>query len=239
MTDTAVSASLLTLALTIGCLHTLAGPDHYVPFIAMARAGSWTLRKTLVVTILCGFGHVLSSILLGALGIAFGWTVGGLEWFEGARGQMTGWLLLIFGLLYVTWSLRRLGRTRRHVHEHRHTDGTVHVHEHDHAIDHAHVHAVESDTSAMTPWILFTLFVFGPCEPLIPVLMYPAAVKSLVDTAWITLAFMLSTICTMTAMVSAGYFGLSRIRPGKLGRYAHFCAGAATAACGAAMIIGL
>ena len=59
-------------ALSLGFLHTLFGPDHYIPFIAMAKAGKWTKKKTLWVTALSGLGHVVGSVILGLLGIALG-----------------------------------------------------------------------------------------------------------------------------------------------------------------------
>ena len=59
-------------AASIGFLHTLLGPDHYVPFIALAQSGRWALRKTALVTFLCGVGHVGSSVALGFAGIALG-----------------------------------------------------------------------------------------------------------------------------------------------------------------------
>ena len=58
---------LMWTAATIGFIHTLAGPDHYLPFVMMARARQWSQRKTLWITLLCGIGHVLSSVVLGPL----------------------------------------------------------------------------------------------------------------------------------------------------------------------------
>ncbi len=55
------TAALLVTAATIGFLHTLLGPDHYLPFVAMARAGGCSLRKTELVTIHCGTGNVQGS----------------------------------------------------------------------------------------------------------------------------------------------------------------------------------
>jgi hypothetical protein len=77
---TTETALLVGSALSIGFFHTLLGPDHYIPFVAMARAGSWTRRKALAVTALCGVGHVAGSVVLGMVGIAFGLTLtpGGL-----------------------------------------------------------------------------------------------------------------------------------------------------------------
>ena len=66
----AETALLVATAAGIALLHTLAGPDHYLPFIMMSRARQWPLRRSLLVTFLCGLGHVLSSVVLGAVGVA-------------------------------------------------------------------------------------------------------------------------------------------------------------------------
>jgi len=215
------------------------GPDHYVPFIAMSRAGKWSFAKTIAITLICGLGHVLSSVVLGALGIAFGWAVSGLEAFEGARGGLAGWLLLGFGLAYTVWGIRRAIRNRPHSHLHTHDDGTVHVHPHAHVDNHAHAHTDEQGRSMMTAWVLFTIFVFGPCEPLIPILMYPAAERSWWGIVLVAAVFSACTIGTMTAAVTAGYLGLSRISVSGLERYSHATAGLALTACGLAIKLGL
>lgn len=240
-----MSPELTILAVTaaaIGITHTLLGPDHYIPFIAMARAGDWRLGRTLGVTLACGAGHVAGSALLGALGIALGWAVGSLEWLESLRGEVAGWLLLGFGLAYTAWGVRRALRHRPHSHWHTHGDGTVHHHEHGHHGDHVHVHARGADAlrvRRMTPWVLFILFVFGPCEPLIPILMVPAAEGSWWGVAFVTALFALATLGTMVAVVTLGYLGLARLGAGPLERYAHALAGLALVACGAAIQLGL
>lgn len=237
--DHTTLGALLTLAAAIGVGHTLAGPDHYVPFIAMARVGCWSMPRTALITALCGVGHVLGSIVLGLLGAGFGWAVGGLEAFEGRRGDVAGWLLLGFGLAYLVWGVWRAIRNRPHAHLHVHEDGTLHTHEHGHHGAHAHVHTAGAGPRAMTPWILFTIFVFGPCEPLIPMLMYPAARHSWWGLALVTVAFALATIGTMLVVVLAGYFGTSRLRLPSLERYSHVAAGVALTACGLAVKLGL
>ena len=91
----------------IGFIHTVIGPDHYLPFIVMARARKWTLSKTLVISFLCGLGHVLSSVVLGFLGIALGIAVTRLEGVESFRGGLAAWLLIAFGLAYFVRGMRR------------------------------------------------------------------------------------------------------------------------------------
>jgi len=237
--------ALLATAAGIGIVHTLLGPDHYVPFVAMSRARQWTLRRTLVICAACGVGHVGSSVLLGTLGIALGWAVGGMQSLEATRGQVAGWLLLGFGLAYFVWGLHRAARNQPHTHMHTHADGTVHAHPHSHHGEHAHVHVppfapADSDREApLTPWVLFTIFVFGPCEPLIPLLMVPAATGHWRGVAAIVGVFGAATIGTMLLVVGLGWAGLTRISLGRLERYTHALAGAALAACGLAVTLGL
>ena len=231
---------LLATAALIGTVHTLAGPDHYVPFIAMARARGWRAGRTAAVTLVCGAGHVAGSVALGAVGIAVGLALGRMEWIESFRGEVAGWLLLGFGLAYGAWGLRQAWRKRPHRHWHAHGRDVVHEHEHGHAGEHAHVHgAAEGSARSVTPWVLFVIFVFGPCEALIPVLMVPAAEGSWGSVALVTAVFAATTLATMTAVVLAGHVGLSRLPLGPAERYAHALAGAALAACGAAIQLGL
>lgn len=237
---------LLVLALTTGVVHTAIGPDHYVPFIAMARVGRWSPARLLGITLACGVGHVAGSVVLGILGVALGLAVGGLEAFETARSDIAAWLLLGFGLAYTAWGVRRAVRNRTHTHLHAHANGTVHRHEHTHHGHHAHVHTddealtkAESAAPTLTPWILFTIFVFGPCEPLIPQLMYPAAVGRLIDVVLVAATFAVATIATMTALVFAGHYGLSHFNAAPFERYGHAAAGLALTACALAIMFGL
>jgi len=235
---------LLSTAAFIGLFHTLAGPDHYVPFIAMARARSWSMTRTMVITLAAGVGHVGSSVLLGALGILLGWAVGGLEWFEGLRGDVASWLLLGFGLAYMLWGIRQAVRNRPHTHRHPHPDGAVHEHEHVHVRQHVHAHTAEAAARpggdpSITPWVLFVIFLFGPCEPLIPVLMYPAAQGAWWHVTLVALVFSACTLLMMSVLVWAGVVGLSRVSLKPLERYSHAMAGFALVACGVAIKAGL
>jgi sulfite exporter TauE/SafE len=228
-----VSEDILALTLTaatLGALHTLLGPDHYLPFAIMARAGGWSRTKTLAVTLACGAGHILSSVVLGAVGIAAGVTVGRLVEIESARGQWATYGLIAFGLVYFLWGLRRAWRRQPHSHFHVHADGTTHVHTHEHHAPHLHVH--EEPAAPLTPWVLFTIFVFGPCEPLIPLLMYPAAQHSFAGVVLVTAVFGAATLATMLVCVIALRRGIPRLSMGRLERYTHAAAGAALVLCG-------
>ena len=215
---------LIATGASLGFIHTLFGPDHYLPFIVMARTKRWSMLKTALVTFFCGIGHVASSVFLGFVGISFGLALDNLIAFESFRGGLAAWSLIAFGLLYFIWGLRRAAKSKSHTHFHGHANGLSHKHIHTHAEDHVHLHS-DGDGN-VTPWILFTIFVLGPCEPLIPILMYPAAKSSLAGVVWVSLVFGAVTVFTMCAIVLAAAFGASFIRLGKFERYSHSMAGA-------------
>jgi nickel/cobalt exporter len=226
---------LLGSAAAVGFLHTVLGPDHYLPFVALSRARGWSLRKTLAITGLCGLGHIAGSVAIGLIGIATGVALRTLDLIESHRGEIAAWLLIAFGLAYGAWGLVRARRGRRHTHVHAHDDGIVHVHEHTHHGDHTHVHAGRS----ATPWVLFTIFVFGPCEPLIPLLMYPAVAMGPWAVVLVVAVFGALTIATMTAAVALLRLGAGRIPVGPLTRYGHALAGGIVLLCGLAVRLGL
>jgi hypothetical protein len=216
---------LYVTAASLGFFHTIFGPDHYLPFIVMSRARHWPLAKTAAITVLCGIGHILSSVILGLIGIAFGIAVMRLEALEAFRGNIAAWGLIGFGFAYFVWGVRRAIRYKPHRHGHGHPAGHEgHSHEHTHIGGHSHVHTKAKEN--ITPWILFTIFIFGPCEPLIPILMYPAAKNSTAGLIMVTAVFGSVTILTMLVTVMLFSLGINLIPLGKFERYTHALAGA-------------
>lgn len=238
---------LLASAASLGLIHTVLGPDHYIPFVMMGKAGKWSLRKTCLITALCGIGHVLGSIVLGLIGIAIGIGIHRIEFIEGFRGDIAAWLFIGFGLAYFAWGLKKALRNKPHTHYHVHSDGTSHAHVHTHKENHLHVHAastpfpgrenidgpeIHSEKKNMSIWILFVIFIFGPCEPLIPLLMYPAAKLSTAGVVAVAGTFMFFTVATMTLIVGLGYAGVKSFRWGWAERYMHALAGFTLFICG-------
>ncbi|MBN2359269.1 MAG: hypothetical protein JXR83_07430 [Deltaproteobacteria bacterium] len=189
-------------ALGIGALHTATGPDHYLPFIALARAGRWSMRRTLAVTLLCGLGHVLGSVLIGLVGVAAGVGISQLAPAEDLRGHVAAWLLIGFGLAYGSWGLVRAFKPGARAH-----------------------HQTRPIASSTGAWTLFIIFVLGPCEPLIPLVMFPAAKGDYPAMIAVVVLFGLATLLTMSALVLGGVLGLGRLRLGALERYSHAMAG--------------
>ncbi|OGU12104.1 MAG: hypothetical protein A2475_07035 [Ignavibacteria bacterium RIFOXYC2_FULL_35_21] len=230
-------SELLILSITavsLGFVHTIVGPDHYVPFIAIAKARSWPNPKVMSIVSLCGLGHILSSVIIGMIGIALGITISSLKMFESSRGEIAGWLLISFGLIYIIWGIKKSIKNKPHSHIHIHHDGIEHVHEHTHDENHLLIHTTEKQN--ITPWMLFIIFAFGPCEPLIPLLMYPAASQNYFAVAVVTIVFGVVTIATMLAMTFLGLKGINLLPLHKLERHVHTFAGLAILICGISII---
>lgn len=210
---------LLGSALSIGTIHTIIGPDHYLPFIVISKARNWSTARTMFVTIACGFGHVLSSVAIGAIGIAFGVALGKLEMVESVRGDIASYLLIAFGLVYGIWGLwkGRKGHGHMHLHGGKHLDS--------------------SNARSVTFWTLFIVFVLGPCEPLIPLLMFPAVSHNWHGVMLVTTVFGVATIGTMSIIVYASVKGLASLKTEFMERYIHALAGGIIAISGMAIRI--
>ena len=223
---------------SIAFLHTLLGPDHYLPFIVLAKARHWSRLRTVVITLLCGIGHVLSSVVFGFVGIAVGAAIFKLEAIESFRGEIAAWLLITFGFTYFIWGIHRAILNRPHKHFHLHKDEDGHTHTHKHRGGHFHTH--DSKSGGSTVWILFIIFIFGPCEPLIPLVMYPAAKGSILTVILVVSIFASVTIATMLLIVLASYYGLSNISFQRFEKYSHALAGLTIFLCGGAIrLLGL
>jgi len=200
---------LLMSAATLGVIHTLLGPDHYLPFIVLSKARKWTRTRTLWITFISGVGHVTGSVILGMIGIAMGISLSKLEAFEASRGSLVGWMLIAFGVLYTAYGIFKYMKRGAHMH----LPAFLRPKSIRHADLHLDVKEIEKeDAGKLTPWILFLIFVFGPCEVLIPMLIYPAANQSSMGVFLVALVFGIATVGTMMLVVFLGYQGLSLVR---------------------------
>ena len=205
----ALFRALALAAITVGSLHTLA-PDHWVPFAALSRARGWSTGRTIRVTLLCGFGHVTVSVLLGLIGLFFGMRM--IEAFGRKMEAVAGILLVGFGAAYAVWGLRRAAGRRLHGHLHSHYD---HVHDPDHA----------------TAWTLFLLFSADLCVAVIP-LLFAAAPLGALRTTGVVVVYELATLATMVALVLPARTGVRLFRSSWLDRYGDAVAGAVIAGVG-------
>ena len=222
--------ALILSAITISFLHTASGPDHYLPFIVLSRSRKWSIYKTAGLTIVCGLGHIISSVLIGLIGVVLGWQLTKLTWFQDIRGNISGWSLLLFGLIYLGWGIWKVHSNRAHKHFDVYDDN-VYVYEHQHGKA-----LYPQQRVKVTPLILLAIFVMGPSEPLVPLLFYSGLNRSVLEIGVLITVFAISTVLTMLVMVLLGLYGFSFFKNNKLERYIHAMSGAVVTICGAGMV---
>ena len=192
---------LLTSAVSVAFFHSLA-PDHWLPFVALAKASGWPMRRLAWVTTLAGIGHVVSSLVLGFVGLWAGLVIHHLEGAEAGRGHVGIWLLIGFGVAYALWGFKHA----QHPHPHISVEEAVKAY------------------AVRRMWMLFAIFVFGPCEPLIP-LMFVASRQGLSMVWAISAVFSVVTIAMVVGQSCLSYAGARLIEAPWMSRYAHMLAG--------------
>ncbi len=208
---------LLGLAVADAVLHTLAGPDHYLPFVMIAKSRGYGVLRALAWTFVCGIGHVGSALLIALLFMYASHLLSesDMEWLNENRGSLAAWALIGFGAAYMIYSVRR--SWLHHHHHHAHGQELIHNH-----------------AGNITPWIIFIIFVLGPCEALLPLLV-PAAALGSTAVALVATVFSVCTIATMMAAVATGVMGLSLLHFDWLERHSGEVAGATIMLCGIAI----
>ncbi len=203
---------LLVSAVSVAFFHALA-PDHWLPFVALARGSGWSMRHLGFVSTLAGVGHVASSLVLGAIGLWAGWAVHHLEGAEAWRGSVAVWLLIGFGVAYALWGLKHA----QHPHPHVSVQDAIKVY------------------AARRFWMLIAILVFGPCEPLIP-LMFLAYGRGLPAVWLVSAVFSLVTIGMVVGQSCLTYAGMKLLKATWMERYAHTLAGLVIALTGLAVV---
>jgi hypothetical protein len=205
--------ALLLGVVSVAFFHALA-PDHWVPFVALARGSRWSMGKLAMVTTLAGIGHVASSLLLGLLGLWAGLAVHRLQGTEALRGSVAVWLLIGFGVAYAMWGIKHA--------QHHHP--------------HVSVQEVAKAYATRRVWMLIAILVFGPCEPLIP-MMFLASQQGMAAVWVMSLVFSLVTIAMVVGQSCLSYAGVRLIRTQWMERYAHAMAGGVIVLTGLAVVL--
>lgn len=183
---------LILSSLSIGILHAMA-PDHWLPFVMLGKAQQWSKWKTTKIVSLAGLGHVGSSVIITVIGLMVGAALEHVNGWEEQRGNIASLLLIFFGAGYTVWGIKNYGK-----------------HTHEHLANHEHPHG-ENKAKIVSYWTLFALIIFGPCEPLIPLLFASIPYGWFAITAIFTV-FGVVTIGMMLLQVHLAMLGLSFMR---------------------------
>lgn len=207
-------STLAIAAASVGVLHTLA-PDHWLPIAAVSRARSWNQARTARVALLCGFGHVTVSAILGLVALFSGTAI--VDAIGTRSASLAGFVLVGFGIAYAVWGARHFIMRKLHGHSHGHFD---------------HVH----DPSKKTTLALFLIYCADPCVAVIPII-FASASLSIAATVAIVIVYEAATIATMVGLTVAARAGASVLHGQWIERYGDSAAGAVIAVTGVSVAI--
>jgi small-conductance mechanosensitive channel len=165
------------------------------------------------------------------VGLAISSSLSSLVGIEDVRGTLATYFIIAFGFGYTVYALFNLFKNRPHKNI---VNGQEITHDHHDSIS-VEEH-IEDKKKSNIIWGLFILFVLGPCEPLIPILMYPAATLNIWALVSVTAVFSISTIGMMLILTLLGIKGLSFVKIKTLDKYGETLAGLAIMVCGVLMI---
>jgi hypothetical protein len=204
---------LLISSASAAFFHALA-PDHWMPFVAIAKAQKWHKFKLFWVTLISAIGHVGISIIVGIVGITLGFSLSKLHDIEGQRGEISLWLLIGFGIAYMLWGLKKARQQSRE--------------------------EIKKDKKKVIKvWTLIAIFILGPCEPLIPLLFlgYKYGYAGVIS---VSIIFSGITILMMLLQTLLAFKGAQLIKDNIAERYSHAFAGLVIALTGVlVMLLGI
>lgn len=219
--------------------HTLI-PDHWLPFVLVARSQGWSLRKTFLTTFLSAVLHVTLSLGLGILALFLG------REFMHVLGErielMSGIGLLFFGLVYTLFFLTGGGR-----HQHYFPGHGEHHPVEDYRGEGAegsaeagpsrrHILARHLGDHPLGAVTLAAIVGLNPCVLAIP-LMFATIAEGRWAFLWVGTSFAITSIVVLVGASVLGFQGLRRVRLGFLDRYGEVVSGLLIALLGAVMVL--
>lgn len=236
---------LVVTTLSTAALHTLI-PDHWLPFVLVARSERWGGRRTALLTGLAAALHVGVSL---ALALAAHYLARGAEEVVGigeSFATLSSLFLVAFGVAYALWFLVKGGHQHsfgmhpHHAPEPGHRAGGAHPHD----LPPAGRSAEErvgvgpgSGASAVPGHArsrglaLAAIVGFNPCVLVIP-LIHQAGTMGLRELALVAGAFAVSTVTCMVGIALLGLHGTARLESPFLIRYGEAVSGGVIALTG-------
>ena len=140
----------------------------------------------------------------------------------GQLASFATWLLITFGVVYMSWGVVRSLR--------RDPLAVIHAH------DHHHAHGHNDHDHRLTEWSLFLLFSADPCVAVIPMIIASAG-SGWHTVAAVIIAYEVATIATMVILVTASHASARAIHASWIDRYGDAVAGALIVSIGATMAV--
>ncbi|MDP4239083.1 MAG: hypothetical protein Q8904_06375 [Bacteroidota bacterium] len=173
-------------SLLLGLIHPLF-PNHWIPLIAISKTEKWTNRETIGATLITGFSHTLSTIMVGIIVGFVGIKLS--ESYSYITKIAAPLILLLIGIIYLLLDFR----------------SSQHHHHFDIDDD-----ALKNKKSKAA--IIFTLCIglfFSPCIE-IEAYYFQAATRGWIGILIVSLVYLIMTLSIMVSLVYLGLKGVNK-----------------------------
>ncbi|MBN2613862.1 MAG: hypothetical protein JXB00_20055 [Bacteroidales bacterium] len=178
---------ILIGSLLLSIVHALI-PNHWIPLIAIGKTENWTPRETVTATIITGFAHTLSTVLVGIIIGFAGFKLAG--YYEKITTLVAPLVLITIGLIYVVLDFLR-------------------GHRHEHAIAGA-VPPVKNNKSRVAIIVSLSIAMFfSPCLEL-EAFFFSAGTLGWPGITMVSVVYTVTTVTVMAALVYLGIKGTSK-----------------------------
>jgi len=174
-------------SLLLGLIHPLF-PNHWIPLIAISKTEKWTNKETIVATLITGFSHTLSTIIIGIIVGFVGIKLS--ESYSYITRIAAPLILVIIGVVYLALDLR-----------------ASHHHHHHFELNNESLKNRKSKAA-----IIFTLCIglfFSPCIE-IEAYYFQAATKGWIGILTVSLVYLIMTLSIMVSLVYLGLKGVNK-----------------------------
>jgi len=176
-------------SLILGLIHPLF-PNHWLPLIAISKTEKWTNRESIFATLITGFSHTLSTIIIGIIVGFVGIKLS--ENYSYITHVAAPSILLIIGIIYILLDLKSAH------HHHLHFE-----------IDKTKLKNQKSKTA-----ILLTLCIgmfLSPCFE-IEAYYFQAATKGWLGILIVSTVYLFVTLTVMVGLVWFGLKGINKLK---------------------------
>jgi len=173
-------------SMLLGLIHPLF-PNHWIPLIAISKTEKWTNKETIFATLITGFSHTLSTIIIGIIVGFVGIKLS--ESYSYITRIAAPLILVIIGVIYLILDFRSS-------HHHHHFE-----------IDNDSLKNRKSKTT-----IIFSLCIglfFSPCIE-IEAYYFQAATQGWIGILLVSLVYLIMTLSIMVCLVYLGLKGVNK-----------------------------
>jgi len=174
-------------SMLLGLIHPLF-PNHWIPLIAISKTEKWTNKETIFATLITGFSHTLSTIIIGIIVGFVGIKLS--ESYSYTTRIAAPLILVIIGVIYLILDFR----SSHHHHHFEINNGST------------------KDRKSKAA-IIFSLCIglfFSPCIE-IEAYYFQAATQGWIGILLVSLVYLIMTLTIMVSLVYLGLMGVNKL----------------------------